>query len=497
MGGGSVSLELVRKLSDRLVEEQRHAEKLDLYYSGNQPLAFLHPEIKASVRNRITNLAINWPRIIVGAIEERLDVEGFRLGDDETADRELWRIWQANDLDEWSQIGHVDALVHGRSFVSVWADPDDPGTPRVAFESARQLTVSYVAGTRTIDAALKVWRDDGVQTAMLYLPDRLERYEAPAPKVTGTGNVRYALAETIPNPLGAVPIVPFVNRPRLMDLTGESELSDIVPMADAVNKLATDMMVSSEYHAMPRRWVTGMEIPREGGAQRRMSEEVRREWSQAFPGKPWIGGKDVNFGQFPEASLENFINAIKMLTTQIAAIAGLPPHYLGVNTDNPASADAIRSAESSLIKKAERKQRAFGGSYERVMRLAVHVRDGQPDPSLGRLETIWRDPATPTPAQKADAAVKLTQGERPVITRRQAWEDLGYSPAQQARMVADEREAADLAATQDVRARVAVATELMETQGLSQAAAFAAAGLLAAASQMNADAAGTPPPPAA
>jgi hypothetical protein len=56
-----------------------------------------------------------------------------------------------------------------------------------------------------------------------------------------------------------------------------------------------------------------------------------------------------------------------MLAAQIAAIAGLPPHYVGLMSQaNPASADAIRSAEASLVKRALRKQRVFGGSWERV-----------------------------------------------------------------------------------------------------------------------------------
>jgi len=483
-----MSSALVRKLARRMDAQAPALSTLDAYYSGNQPLSFLHPEIQANVRQRVRNLAINWPRIIVGSVEERLDVEGFRLGSDEVADHEMWRVWQANGLDEWSQMGHVDAMVHGRAFVSVWANEDDPGTPKISFESARQVQASYRAGTRDLDAVLKVWRDDGVQHAWLYLPDRIEQWATDVRPDMIQADVEYQRdGADIDNPLDTPPFVPLVNRARLMDLNGESELSDVLPMADAVNKLATDMMVSSEYHAMPRRWITGMQLPAQGPSRTRVQEEVKAEWSEAFPGKPWMAGKDVTFGQFPEAQLTNFIDAIKMLTTQIAAIAGLPPHYLGVNTDNPASADAIRSAESSLVKKAERKQRAFGGSYERVMRLAAQVRDGKPDPGLDGLETIWRDPSTPTPAQKADAAVKLTQGPTPIITRNQAREDLGYSQEQIARMSAEEQRAADLAATADVRARVALATELMSTQGLSQAAAFAAAGLIVAANQISTD----------
>jgi hypothetical protein len=86
--------------------------------------------------------------------------------------------------------------------------------------------------------------------------------------------------EPITHDLGEVPVVPFVNRPRLSRPFGESELADVIPLADAVNKLATDMMVTSEFSASKRRWATGLEIPQGGpgrsGSRLRSSSGTRR-----------------------------------------------------------------------------------------------------------------------------------------------------------------------------------------------------------------------------
>lgn len=474
-----MSVDLVRALLTRLTTEQSTVSTLDRYYSGQQPLAFLHPQVRRATAGRLTSLVLNWPRIIVGAVEERLDVEGFRLAGEDAAIPDLWRIWQANDLDEWSGLGHVDALVHGRSFALVWAGEDER-TPRITVETSREMAVAYAPGTSRIAAAVKAFdlNDSGQpQRATLYLSDRVERYRAER----GTG---WTLDEAIGHDLGEVPVVPFVNQPRLGIPGGESELADVIPIADAINKLATDMMVSAEYHAMPRRYATGMQLgPTTAGGQvdERTREVVRQAWTEAEAGRVWLGGPGADFGQFPEASLDNFVGAIRMFTEHLAAIGKLPPHYLGINTANPASADAIRSAEASLVKKAERKQRGFGGSWERVMRLAQRVRDGVRDPQLDSLETIWADAATPTFAQLADAAVKLTQGERPVVTIRQSREDLGYTPVQIARMEQDDRDAA----LGPVRAQLDEAARLQRDEGLSQQAAFAAVGLLQAASAIG------------
>jgi hypothetical protein len=272
----------------------------------------------------------------------------------------------------------------------------------------------------------------------------------------------------------------------------------VVPLLDAINKLATDMMVSSEYHAMPRRWAVGLTMPRDRRARKELRSAAREEWDELHKGRTMLAGKGVQFGQFTEATLDGFINAIKLLVSQVAAIAGLPPHYLGINADNPASADAIRSAESSLVKKALRKQRAFGGAWEQLARLAIAVRDGTAFDELGAnyraMETQWADPTTPTPGAKADAAIKLVSTTPPIIDVQQAQEDLGYTPQQIERMEERKQRAAAQAATADTQARLGLAQQLQQTHGLTQQAAFATAGLFAGANSMQA---APPLPPAA
>ncbi len=69
------------------------------------------------------------------------------------------------------------------------------------------------------------------------------------------------------------------------------------------------------------------------------------------------------------------------------------------------------------------------------------------DPELSRLETLWRNPETPTQAQTADAVVKLYGAG--ILPVEAAWEELGYSATrrlQLARMRAEELAADPLAA---------------------------------------------------
>lgn len=398
---------------------------MDSYYEGTQPLSYLAPEIQAELSDRMRQLVINWPQLVVDALDERLDVEGFRYADSETTADDLWSVWQANDMDEGSQQAHVDALALKRSYAIVGTNEDDEATPIVTAESALEVFAERDPRTRQVMAAVKRWEEPSagvapVKWATLYLPDKRITFEQQKGVWTEVDRDEHNL--------GAVQVVPLANRPRLRHLDGTSELRAVIPVSDAACKIASDMMVSAEYHAMPRRWATGMSrddfADEDGQPLGAMS---------SLAGRLWVNESDtVKFGQFPEAQLSNFHDTINVLARLVAALTGLPPSFLGLATDQPPSADAIRASEARLVKRAERRQRAFGEAWERVMRVVLLVRDGELDPRTRKLETVWRDPSTPTFAQKADAVVKLHASG--ILPTEQAWEDLGYSAVQRDRM---------------------------------------------------------------
>jgi Phage portal protein, SPP1 Gp6-like len=410
---------------------------MDSYYEGQQALSYMAPELLAELSDRIRQVVINWPRLVVDSLEERLDVEGFRLAGEAEADTRLWEWWQANDLDEESQLGHLDALIMRRAYVIVGSrtgpnvddDADgDEDAPLITVESPLEVFAERDPRTREVQAAVKRWSQDEdgakkTEFATLYLPDATVWFER--------DGGRWAETDRDDHELRTVPVVPLVNRARTRNRGGVSELKDIVPLSDAACKIATDMMVSAEYHAVPRRVAFGFNeadfVDEQGRPVSAFSRVIGRMWATE---KSTQDGADVK--QFPEASLNNFHETINALAKLVASLSGLPPHFLGMATDNPASADAIRSSEIRLIKRAERKQRAFGGAWEQVMRICTRIQTGEWDPDLRSLETIWRDASTPTVAQSADAAVKLFAAG--IVPRRQTREDMGYTQGQIKRM---------------------------------------------------------------
>ena len=436
-------LDWLNYLAIRHDAEKGELEAYDRYYDGTQPLTYMHPEILREVRDRIAPVVIAWPQLVVDSVEERLDVVGFHLPDEDGGDDDLFRVWQSNDMDEQSQLGHVDALTMRRYYVSVGSREGDPDTPRLVAESPLEVFADIDPRDRTVRAALKrvVEEDQSVGTnaryATLYLPNVTVWYE---------WRGGWLVVDRDEHNLGQVPVVPIVNRGRLAHTArrrdgvtrtryGRSELDPVIPLSDAANKIATDMMLAAEFLALPLRgfWGLGPDdlVDEDGNRLTAIQAIMGRLLTLTHPEDQ--EGKEFEFRQ---ADLANFHNSIDSLAKLVASIAGLPPHYLGQATTNPASADAIRSAEARLVKRAERKQRAFGGGYEQVMRLVRRFQTGEWDPRLRRLETMWRDASTPTVAQAADAAVKKFQAG--ITTRRQAREDLGYTDTQIRLMEADD-----------------------------------------------------------
>lgn len=415
-------------------------ERYDSYYEGEQAIRFIAPALVEEFGERITSLVLNFPRLIADAHEERLDVEGFRFAGNSSADESLWATWQANDLDEQASMGHLDALALSRSYAIV-GSPDAADDPAVVtIESPMQVFARRDPRTRRVTSAVKRW-DEGEtagakeQHAMLYLPNSSSHW------VNG-GSRGWVMVSVDKHEVGKVLVVPLVNNPRTLRPDGRSEFHDAIGPADAANKMATDMMVSGEYHAMPRRWASGIKQSdfqdENGNALSPWSRDAGTLWATENEG--------AKFGQFDESALKNFHDTIKLLAGLIVELSGLPPHYspLASGDTNPTSADAIRSSESKLVKRIERKQVVFGGAWEEVMRLVLRVEQGRFNEQARSLETVWRDPSTPTVAQKADAILKLAtplQNGLAVLPLEQARIDLGYTSEQRSRMAEMDRDA--------------------------------------------------------
>ncbi len=446
----------LKRLSSELSSRAAEMEKMNRYYVGDHPLPFITRAHLDKMHNEFRTLLeqsrSNFMRLVVDVVEERLRVEGFRLSasSDSVADQKTWDIWQANQMDSESQTAFIEALVKGVSYLSVWAGEREGDFPTIAVEDPLETIVGYAPGSnyRRRAAALKMWRDNwsGKQRVNVYLPEGIYKFEAeasdsarvgaptrwpgepatPAPARGDQSATRWTELEDefVSNPLGVVPIVPLRNRPRLL-VEGESELSDVIQVQDQINAFTFLLALAGYFGAHRQRWATGIKLMKDeatGDAKSPIDTAIDKLWVNEDP-----AGK---FGDFEQTDLAGYINAREQMVLHIAVTTRTPRHYLIEQGQSP-SGDAIKSAESGLVKKVERKMRPFGEGLEEALRLARRFAGADDSPVDS--EVVWADPEIRSEAEITDAAIKKFQVG--LISREQALEDTGYSQQQIARML--------------------------------------------------------------
>lgn len=409
------SSDLLVEALQALDDPQGRYNELDRYASGTQRLAWISPESRKALGDRMYRLASNIPALQINSIVERLRVTGF-------SDSRAWELFMDTDMDQLAAQAMSDALLYSTGFVLVWTKD---GKPVASVESPRECQVLRDPADRSVTAGVKRYRTKDQTIAYLYLPDSVERWAADSPGAARDG---FTLTETVDNPLGVVPLVPIDNE--------HSEIRDLMPLCDALNKLLVDMMTASEAAGRPRRWIAGLELveqPRlddDGnpvlGDDNEPVMDVVSPIDEIDHVKIAISeNPETKFGTWPASDLTGFREGVQVIVSQISAVSSLPAHYLSpLTAAQVPSADGLRAAEASLTARAESKQQRFGRSFEQVGRLLIALATGT-DPADIPLRVKWASAATRSVAQDADAAQKLYAAG--IISRETTLARLGFS----------------------------------------------------------------------
>lgn len=417
------------QLTAALAQRQQKIGQYDDYYNGTHRLAFATAKFREAFGFLFREFADNWCGIVVDASAERLQVEGFRFtgSDPEQGDQDAWAIWQRCGMDAQSDMAHVEAIKLGASYLDVGPDPDDPSQALIQVVPAQQaiVIVDPVNPAKRL-AGLRTWVDDveQIEHAIVYTPDQVEWYERDP---NAQGNDWQSGEGSGANPLGIVPLIPLPNNPSLTNRQGASDLANVIPLQDAVNKLVSDMIVASEFAAFRQRWATGIEIP---GLDPETGERKASPYVSAVD-RVW-GSEDSQsrFGTFDVTDLNNYVQAIENLIQHLAAQTRTPPHYLTAGMGQWPSGESLKASETGLVSKVRRKMRVFGEAWEQAIRLAFAVEGDTKRADDMECEVIWRNPETRAQAETVDAATKLTTIGVPEVA---LWEYIGATPQQIAR----------------------------------------------------------------
>ena len=416
----------LNRLCDALDAQTKKVAVYEAYFSGSHPLQFATSKFRETFGSLFSEFADNWCPVVVDSSSERLQVAGFRFGNEggtEAAyagDRDAWDIWQQNYLDADSGLAHIEAIKTGNAYVIV--DAGNP--PRITVEHPSEVIVAFEPGNRRKRvAALKRWLDfDGLLHATVYLPEGTYRFKSREIFTLGEApQYEPDTPEHVPNRFGGViPVVPMRNAPGMMT-GGVSDLAVVVDIQNAINKLVTDMLVASEYAAFRQRWASGIEIPIDPDTGKanpsRFLSSVSRLWV--------VEDENAKFGEFNVTELRNYVVAVETLIQHLAAQTRTPPHYLTAGLGQWPSGDSLTASEAGLVSKVRRKQIDFGETWEEAMRLAFYSLGDMDRAQAIDAEVIWTDPAFRSEAQRVDALSKMAPLGMP---EEAIWQRFGASP---------------------------------------------------------------------
>ena len=165
-------VKILETLSRQLDTNAHKLRELDAYYKGEQHLAFLSKEAKEALGNRLKALTVNYPRVVVDAMSERLRVVGFSV-DGQSADT-IYRAWEDAGFEDGHGIVHTEALALGRSYVLVWAGED--GAVTITAESPHEFATVRDPVSGKVSAAVKRWVEDERARAIVWTDEAAHEY---------------------------------------------------------------------------------------------------------------------------------------------------------------------------------------------------------------------------------------------------------------------------------------------------------------------------------
>lgn len=155
-------------------------------------------------------------------------------------------------------------------------------------------------------------------------------------------------------------------------------------------------------------------------------------------------GEKPSFGQLQQGNISPHVEMMRLLATQFSAATGLSVTDTGVVNDaNPTSSDAILAQTQTLVSMAEQLNSGNGDSLRTVALMALAIMGNTTMEALEdeKRDIIahFRNPAMPSVAVTADAAIKIASARQGFANTDTFLEMIGFDQADIRRIKAQER----------------------------------------------------------
>jgi len=408
------------------------------YYDYKQGLKDLGISLPPQMRR--VDTVLGWPAKAVDSMVNRTILDSWNLPDGLAAeDVGLDVVYEQNRLDTEIPSGLTTTLVNSVAFGFVSMGDESQGEPEsmLLIRSPEWASGTWDSRRRCITEALSILSVDDIGQ-----PDRMNLYLPGLVVIMRRSGATWDLSQVSHDLDVPVEPIPFRPLPPARPF-GYSRISrPIMSLTDSAIRTLVRTEIAAEFYNSPQRYALGVD-----------DETFTDDNGEKIPGWKIILGhllrlsrdEDGNLpevGQFAQQSMQPNEGHFRMIAQAFAAETNLPLRSLGVVGDNPESAESQRQAEREFaLQITNWQQTALTPAFKRLMTYALRIHDDSPAARnvYRRMMPHWKRPDTVSPAEAADAVVKLNSAIPGFGATEVGLEMAGLEPQQIERFLAEQR----------------------------------------------------------
>lgn len=252
-------------------------------------------------------------------------------------------------------------------------------------------------------------------------------------------------AERHPHGMGRPLMEPMVWNATSCKPFGQSRLKEPVRrLIQGYVRTIANAAIALEFSTAPQKFILGVTDDQ--------YDQVTESKFNAYVGSLFAAttnpenGEKPTFGQLPQGSLSPHVEMLRILATQFSAATGLSAADTGVVNDaNPSSSDAILAQTNYLVGLAEQLNGGNGDALRNIALMAMSIAGRTtPDRLSDEQKSVvahFKNPAMPSIAATADAAIKIASARREFASTDVFLEMIGLSHADIRRTKSQEQRA--------------------------------------------------------
>ena len=412
------------------------------YYDGKISLDSVNLGIALPDGMRGLEIGCSWGAKCVDVLAARSMFDGF-VGVQGEPVEALERIVEGNNLVAQYMPATRDELKLGCTFATLSADPDigckirfhSPATAAAEWDGVKGR---IACGFAIIDTAPDDLRPDE------WRPSLVNFYTDDAVIVLArTGE--YWTAERHPNKMGRPLMEPLIWNATSDKPFGRSRIKEPVRrLIQGYVRTIANATIGLEFSTAPQKYLLGV-------TDEQYDALINQKFRQyvgsilASTTNPETGEKPT-FGQLTQGNISPHVEMVRILATQFSAATGLTVTDTGVVSEaNPTSSDAILAQSQTLVATAEQLNRGNGNSLRTIALMAQAIaRNVTLDELTDEERNViahFRNPAMPSVAVTADAAIKIASARQSFAETDTFLEMIGFDQADIRRIRAQEARA--------------------------------------------------------